>query len=1033
MRHLLSLALALLASIVAAAPPPPVTAAAFSPDGKVLAAGTRGVAYLIDPVSGEVKVELPGQTQRVTAIALTNDTLAVASGEPGKSGVVKLYALKDPSKPTAVITAHKDAIYAVAFSPDGRTLATAGYDRVIHLWNLSSPTKPVRTLTDHSDAVYALAWHKDGTLLASGSADRTVKVWDATTGKWLYSLGDATDWVYAVVWSPDGTHLTAGGVDKSVRTWEATAAGGTLERTAFAHNAAVSRVLYAADGKSLVTVGEDRVVKRWAADKLTESSALPAQPSDILVAALHPDGKRVAVGRFDGKLDLLDLDTGKVLSTPLPPKPKPAVLAKVTPDFVQRGKTVRVVIDGQRLDQVNAVAFDRDPLAARVISKTPTRLEVELTATPLHPVGTKLLRVMTEAGASNDLRVHVDRFPAVRETASSDSARTAAAVTLPATVVGSLDRAGDTDFFRFEATAGQEIGVQLAAADPKKFDGILSVSDDAGRVLVESGSGLLGFVAPKAGVYAVGVADKEFRGGAGFDYRLHVGPVPVVTGVFPLGVPRGRSTPVHLNGVNLGDTRTVSVSVPTSAEIGSRAPVPLAEVNGEKSLGMASVVVGEFPAAVMSADGGEVKVPGTADGILVQPGQQPVIRFAAKKGERLIVETHAARLGSPVDSRLDILDAVGKPVPRATLRCTAQTFVTFRDHDSASPGIRLETWNELRVNDFLYVGTELMRIKALPKNPDDDCQFVQVGGRRVGFLGTTPTHHPQNAPMYKVEVHPPDRTFPPNGLPVFRLMYTNDDGGDGYGKDSAIEFDPPATGTFQVRVSDARGAGGPDFAYRLTVRPPRPDFRLSVDPNAPAVWKNGGVPVTVTATRIDGFQGPIAVRFDGLSAPFTIPATTIEAEQTTAVVTLFADGETAGKPGVLKAVGTAEIGGRAVVREAIGGTPTLRDPGDLVTTTNLREVRLVPGQETKLTVKVERRGDFKGRVPLEVRGLPHGVKVQNIGLNGILVMPDQTEREVVLYAEPWVRPMTVPIVVSARSERKGTEHAAKSVTLTVGR
>jgi WD40 repeat protein len=1033
MRHLL--ALVLLASVAVAAPPAPVTAAAFSTDGKVLAAGTRGVAYLIDPVSGEAKVELPGQTQRVTAVALTNDTLAVASGEPGRSGVVRVYSLKDPSRPPVVILAHKDAIYAAAFSPDGKTLATAGYDRVIHLWDVTSPGKPLRTLSDHSDAVYALAWHKGGTLLASGSADRTVKVWDATTGKRLYSLGDATDWVYAVAWSPDGVHLSAGGVDKSVRTWEATAAGGKLVGTAFAHTRAVTKVLYSADGKSLVTVGEDRAVKRWDAAKLTEANALSPQSSDALAAALHPDGKRIAVGRFDGKLELLDATTGKVLSTPLPARPKPAVLTTVTADFIQRGKTGRVVIDGQRLDQVNAVAFDRDPLAVRIVSKSPTRLEVELTAPPLHPAGIKQLRVMSEAGASNDLRFHVDRFPAVRETANSDSARTAATIPLPATIVGSLDRAGDTDFFRFEATAGQEVGVQLIAADAKKFDGILSVSDDAGRVLTESGNGLLGFVAPKAGVYAVGVADKEFRGGAGFGYRLHVGSVPVVTSVFPLGVSRGRSTPVHLNGVNLGGVRTVSVSVPTTAEVGSQVPVPVLQVNGEPPLGVASVVVGEFPAAVVSADGGEVKVPGTADGILAQPGQQPVIRFAAKKGERLIVETHAARLGSPVDSRIEILDADGHPVPRAALRCTAQTFVTFRDHDSASPGIRLETWNELRVNDFLYVGTELMRIKALPKNPDDDCQFVQAGGRRAGFLGTTPTHHPQNAPMYKVEVHQPDHTFPPNGLPVFRLMYTNDDGGDQYGKDSLVEFDPPETGTFQVRVSDARGAGGPEFAYRLTVRPPRPDFKLSVSPNNPAVWKNGGVPVTVTATRIDGFQGPIAVRFDGLLAPFTIPPTTIEAEQTTAVVTLFADGDVSPtrERGVLKAIGTADIGGKAVVREATAGTPTRRDPGDLTTTTNLREVKLVPGQETKLLVQVERRGDFKGRVPLEVRGLPHGVKVQNIGLNGILVMPDQTEREVVLYAEPWVQPMTMPIVVSARSERKGTEHAAKSVTLKVGK
>jgi hypothetical protein len=290
-----------------------------------------------------------------------------------------------------------------------------------------------------------------------------------------------------------------------------------------------------------------------------------------------------------------------------------------------------------------------------------------------------------------------------------------------------------------------------------------------------------------------------------------------------------------------------------------------------------------------------------------------------------------------------------------------------------------------------------------------------------------------NTPMYKVQIHPPGSTFPPNGLPVFPLAYRNDDGGEGFGSDSMLEFEAPADGTYQVTVADARGAGGPNFGYRLTVRPPKPDFALSVSPMNPAVWRNGGLPLTVTAKRIDGFQGPISVKFHGLAAPFTAPNTVIEAEQTTATVTLFATDAKAEKPGAFKALGTAMVLGNPVAHEATGGTPTVRDPGDLVTTTNLSEVTIRPGAETKLTVKIERFGDFKGRVPLDVRGLPHGVKVLNIGLNGILIMPGQTEREIVISCEPWVQPTEMPIVVLSRSERKSSEHAAKSVLLKVAK
>jgi hypothetical protein len=286
--------------------------------------------------------------------------------------------------------------------------------------------------------------------------------------------------------------------------------------------------------------------------------------------------------------------------------------------------------------------------------------------------------------------------------------------------------------------------------------------------------------------------------------------------------------------------------------------------------------------------------------------------------------------------------------------------------------------------------------------------------------------------MYKVEVHPPGATFPPNGMPVFTLFYRNDDGGPGYGKDARLFFDPPEDGVYQVRVADARGAGGPAFAYRLTVRPPRPDFAVSAAPRAANVWRGGAVPVTITATRIDGFDGPIDVRFDGLPTGFTAPPTRIEAGQTTTSVALSAatDASAAGMTQP-RLVAKAEIGGKEVTHEVTVGSPKVVDGGDIVTTTNTSAVSITPGRETRFVVTIERRNKFAGRVPLDVRGLPHGVTVQNLGLNGILITEKETRREIVLRAEPWVQPMEMPIVVLARHERKGTEHAAGSVQLKV--
>jgi hypothetical protein len=270
-------------------------------------------------------------------------------------------------------------------------------------------------------------------------------------------------------------------------------------------------------------------------------------------------------------------------------------------------------------------------------------------------------------------------------------------------------------------------------------------------------------------------------------------------------------------------------------------------------------------------------------------------------------------------------------------------------------------------------------------------------------------------------------------MPVFPLYFRNDDGGQGYGKDSRVFFDPPADGEYQALVGDANGAGGPGHAYRLTVRPPRPDFKVTVGPASPKVWKGGAHVMTVTATRIDGFDGPITLRCEGLVTPFRAPAAfAIGAGQESTSFALAAGMEDLPKTmPAFKVIATAAIDGKDVTHEASGGTPSVVEPGDLVTAVSAPEVTIRPGSEARMVVKIERRNKFAGRVPVEVRGLPHGVRVQNIGLNGILILPNETEREVVIYAEPWVKPTDEPFVVSARSERKNADYAAPAVTLKV--
>ncbi len=830
--------------------------------------------------------------------------------------------------------------------------------------------------------------------------------------------------------------------------WELTEQGGKIVHSVFAHEGPVTKLIYSKDGGTLFSVGQDRVIKAWDAERMVERKIYERQPETVLSMALRPDAKQLALGRYDGIVQLLDVETGKVqaefaaarpnvpavTTSAQKPLPKPEV-KKVTPTEGRRGQTLRVTFEGNHLDAVSGLVFQVPGAEGKIAEKSPAKLVAEIVFPPKTPASVEKIQLKNEAGLSAPVSFTVDPFPVVTVREGNNSPGQGQPITLPATLVGKLEKAGDVDFFRFEAKKGQQVGVQvLTAVLGSKIEPALQLTDLRGRVLAESNDGVLGYTFEEGGAYALGLRDREFRGGAGMHYRLHVGDLPVVTSLFPLGGQRGQEVAVEIDGVFL-TTRSAKAKISADAAPGSKTPVPVTSPLGTP-LGNTTIVVGEFPEFGPDKASAAMAVPGTANGRLSKHEQRDIWLFPAKKGERLILETQAQRIGSPLDTVLEVLDAKGNPVPRAVLRCQAKTFVTFRDHDNVSAGIRIDAWNDLAMGDYLYVGSELIKIHNLPPNPDADCSFyATAGGQRLGFLDTTPTHHSMGVPMYKVSIHPPGTTFPPNGFPVFTLNYRNDDGGPGYGRDSRIFFDPPADGDYQVRVSDVRGQHGANCGYRLTIRPPRPDFNVRFSPTNPSVWRGGAVPITISVDRTDGYDGPIALRFENLPPGLSAPHTEMQAGEVTTALSLYAEAkaQNPAKPLPLKLIAEAVLGGRKVVKEALGESPKVIDAGEIVTFTDESEVTIQPGREVKLQVHIERRNGFNGRVPVEVKGLPYGVRVLDIGLNGILITEKETQRTMVLYAEPWVEPTEHPFVVLARREGKNSEHAAKSVLLRVSK
>ncbi|GBD36840.1 hypothetical protein HRbin36_01968 [bacterium HR36] len=1042
--------------------PAAVTAIAYDAKGRWLAAGVGSEVRMWALPDLKPLVRIPTPQVKITALAFSpsGSYLALAASTPGQMGEIRLHFVPPSGvlalKPETVIAAHPDQVLGLAFSPDGQLLASCSYDRLVKLWRMPGG-EAVAALKDHSDSVYGIALASHGKLLASVGADRAVKIWDVASGKRLYTFGEATDWLYAVAWLPDGRRVAAAGVDRSIRIWEALPEGGRLLHSVFAHEGAVLRLVYSADGKYLFSLGEDRVVKVWDAARMTEARVFAAQPEATFALAVRPDAQQIAVGRLDGALVLLD-ESGKVQAQPLPSKPPVPKIARLEPNAIIRGQSATITVYGEDLDAVTAAALNIPATQVELQpTNNPQQRQIRL-ETPLAVTAGAYQLTLQAPGGKATATLFVDCFATVSESEPNNSARTAPLVTLPRTIVGVLDRAGEVDYYRFQAKAGQEIGVQIVGEPGATLEPVLLLTDENGRVLQESFDGLLAFRCPHTATYALAVHDRQYRGDAKARYRLQVGSVPIVTAVYPLGVPRNSKTQIHLFGVHLGNKPVVDITVPPDQPVGSRLPIHLTTPFGP-ALGNRSVVVAEFPESVAplaklqrSETGelelGEVPVPGVANGCLFRNTQAHVWRFSAKRSQPLIIEVEARRLGSPLDSVIEILDANRQPLPRAVLRSVARTYTTFRDHDNVTAGIRIEDWRELAINDYLYVNGELIRILALPRNPDDDCRFFNVGGQRLGYLDTTPTYHPPGTPMYKVVIHPPGSTFPPNGFPIFTLYYRNDDGGPGYGKDSRVFFHPPADGTYYIRLADALGltaalagsttqqrAGeeGVPMPYRLIVRPPRPDFRVRFSPTQPQIERGGAIPITLTVDRLDGFAGRVELELVDLPAGLSAPRTHVGPEEFSTAVALYAapDAKLPDKPLPLHVIARARVGEQEVVREAIGGIPVLIEPGDIRTTTVEPSITVRPGSETKLTVRIERRNNFQGRVPIDVTGLPHGVRVLDIGLNGILVTPSETQRTISIYCEPWVSPTEHPFVVFARREGKNTVHAAPSVLLRI--
>ena len=245
----------------------------FSEDGKTLAYAEGLDIRLQDADTGEEKMRLTGHEWGMHSMVLSPDGDILASGS--EDTTIRLWDMHT-GEHKRTLKGHEHRVYSVAFSPDGKTLASGSDDNTIRLWRVDTG-ETEKILTGHAgefegidngpssvEGVKSVAFSPDGKTLASGGGDNVIHLWDVETGKNKMTLIGHTHWVFSLAFSPDGKILASGSVDSDIRLWDPHT--GQHKKTLTGHGAWIRSIAFSPDGKTLVSGSDDGSVLLWKID-----------------------------------------------------------------------------------------------------------------------------------------------------------------------------------------------------------------------------------------------------------------------------------------------------------------------------------------------------------------------------------------------------------------------------------------------------------------------------------------------------------------------------------------------------------------------------------------------------------------------------------------------------------------------------------------------------------------------------------------------------------------------------------------------
>jgi WD40 repeat protein/tRNA A-37 threonylcarbamoyl transferase component Bud32 len=307
-----------------------VSFVAYSPDGRQIASSGTELDDLTvrvwDAADGRERLIIRGHKDAVMRIAYSPDGRRIATS--AHDGMVKLWDAFSGGE-VATLHAYPGGVSCVTFSPDGHRIATAGFrvapaggapnDLTLKIWDADLSHEAL-TIRGHDATVHSIAYSPDGRHIASGSRDATLKVWDAATGRLVFSVAGQTYGVNSVAYSRDGRRIVSGGSDDRrhhVRIYDALSGKELLAPGRNARGRGVTSVAFSPDGRQLATSGFDWAAKLWDAETGQERLTLKEHKGGAITLTFSPDGRRIATagGMDDRTVMVSDSSTGREFFT----------------------------------------------------------------------------------------------------------------------------------------------------------------------------------------------------------------------------------------------------------------------------------------------------------------------------------------------------------------------------------------------------------------------------------------------------------------------------------------------------------------------------------------------------------------------------------------------------------------------------------------------------------------------------------------------------------------------------------------------